>query len=63
MTEPSGARPRSPRVRHLASECPYDDYKPETTSLRANADDVRNTLQAELQAHLQLPASRSSRPG
>jgi regulator of protease activity HflC (stomatin/prohibitin superfamily) len=41
-------------LRHLASEYPYDDYKPETTSLRGNADDVRNTLQAELQARLQV---------
>jgi hypothetical protein len=41
-------------LRHLASEYPYDDYKPETISLRGNADDVRGTLQAELQARLQL---------
>jgi regulator of protease activity HflC (stomatin/prohibitin superfamily) len=41
-------------LRHLASEYPYDDYKPETTSLRGNVDGVRNTLQAELQARLQL---------
>jgi regulator of protease activity HflC (stomatin/prohibitin superfamily) len=41
-------------LRHLASEYPYDDYKPETTSLRGNVDEVRNTLQAELQARLQL---------
>ncbi len=41
-------------LRHLASEYPYDDYKPETTSLRGNVDDVRKTLQVELQARLQL---------
>jgi regulator of protease activity HflC (stomatin/prohibitin superfamily) len=41
-------------LRHLASEYPYDDYKPETASLRGNADEVRHTLQAELQARLQL---------
>jgi SPFH domain / Band 7 family len=41
-------------LRHLASEYPYDDYKPETISLRGNADDVRGTLQGELQARLQL---------
>jgi regulator of protease activity HflC (stomatin/prohibitin superfamily) len=41
-------------LRHLASEYPYDDYKPETVSLRGNVDDIRNALQAELQARLQL---------
>ena len=41
-------------LRHLASEFPYDDYKPETTSLRGNADDVRNALQDELQTRLRL---------
>ncbi len=41
-------------LRHLASEYTYDDYKPDTVSLRANGDEVRNTLQAELQARLQL---------
>jgi hypothetical protein len=41
-------------LRHLASEYPYDDYKPETVSLRGNADEVRHTLQAELQVRLQL---------
>jgi regulator of protease activity HflC (stomatin/prohibitin superfamily) len=41
-------------LRHLASEYPYDDYKPETTSLRGNVDDVRKALQVELQARLQL---------
>jgi regulator of protease activity HflC (stomatin/prohibitin superfamily) len=41
-------------LRHLASEYPYDDYKPDTTSLRGNVDEVRNALQTELQARLQL---------
>ncbi len=41
-------------LRHLATEYPYDDYKPETISLRGNADDVQGTLQAELQARLDL---------
>lgn len=41
-------------LRHLASEYPYDDYKLETTSLRGNADEVRNALQAELQSRLRL---------
>ena len=41
-------------LRHLASEYPYDDYKPDTTSLRGNVDEVRGALQTELQARLQL---------
>jgi regulator of protease activity HflC (stomatin/prohibitin superfamily) len=41
-------------LRHLASEYPYDDYKPETTSLRGNVDEVRSALQGELQARLRL---------
>ena len=41
-------------LRHLASEYPYDDYKPDSTSLRGNADEVRGSLQAELQMRLQL---------
>jgi len=41
-------------VRHLASEYPYDDYRPDAVSLRANADEVRNGLQAELHSRLQL---------
>jgi SPFH domain / Band 7 family len=39
-------------LRHVASEYPYDDYRSDTVSLRGNVDQVRNTLQAELQAHL-----------
>lgn len=41
-------------LRHLASEYPYDDYKPGTTSLRGNVDEVRTALQAELQSRLRL---------
>jgi len=41
-------------LRHLASEYPYDDYRTDTASLRGNIDEVRNALQAELQARLQL---------
>jgi regulator of protease activity HflC (stomatin/prohibitin superfamily) len=41
-------------LRHLASEYPYDDYKADTVSLRGNADEVRKTLQAELQSRLRL---------
>ncbi len=41
-------------LRHLANQYPYDDYKPETTSLRANADEVRQALQAELHSRLAL---------
>jgi regulator of protease activity HflC (stomatin/prohibitin superfamily) len=41
-------------LRHLASEYPYDDYKPETASLRGNIDEVRHALQVELQARLDL---------
>ena len=41
-------------LRHLASEYPYDDYRADTVSLRGNVDEVRNSLQAELQARLQL---------
>jgi regulator of protease activity HflC (stomatin/prohibitin superfamily) len=41
-------------LRHLANEYPYDDYRPQTLSLRGNADEIRHTLQAELQARLRL---------
>jgi regulator of protease activity HflC (stomatin/prohibitin superfamily) len=41
-------------LRHLANEYPYDDYKPDATSLRGSADEVRTALQAELQARLRL---------
>jgi hypothetical protein len=39
-------------LRHLASEYPYDDYAPDTISLRGNADDIRTNLQTELQTRL-----------
>jgi hypothetical protein len=39
-------------VRHLASQYPYDDYKPDSISLRANADEVCDNLKAELQTRL-----------
>ena len=41
-------------LRHLANEYPYDDYNPERPSLRANADEVRDALQAELHSRLAL---------
>jgi regulator of protease activity HflC (stomatin/prohibitin superfamily) len=41
-------------LRHVAGEYPYDDYRSDTISLRGNVDEVRNTLQAELQERLQL---------
>jgi regulator of protease activity HflC (stomatin/prohibitin superfamily) len=41
-------------LRHLASEYPYDDYKQDVISLRGNADEIRITLQAELQSRLEL---------
>ena len=41
-------------VRHLASQYPYDDYRADVLSLRGNADAVRESLQAELHARLQL---------
>jgi regulator of protease activity HflC (stomatin/prohibitin superfamily) len=41
-------------LRHLANEYPYDDYQPDSISLRGNADEVRGALQAELQSRLEL---------
>ncbi len=41
-------------LRHLASQYPYDDYRPDATSLRGNVDEVRQSLQAELQTRLQV---------
>lgn len=41
-------------LRHLANQYPYDDYKPETVSLRANSDEVRDALQTELHSRLAL---------
>jgi regulator of protease activity HflC (stomatin/prohibitin superfamily) len=39
-------------IRHVASEYPYDHVEETGPSLRANADDVTATLQAELQDRL-----------
>jgi regulator of protease activity HflC (stomatin/prohibitin superfamily) len=39
-------------VRHLASEYPYDDYAQDSVSLRGNANQVRDSLQSELQTRL-----------
>lgn len=41
-------------VRHVASEYPYDEYEDDKPSLRANADVVTATLQAELQERLDV---------
>ncbi len=39
-------------VRHLASQYPYDDYQSDAISLRANTDEVRSSLQTDLQSRL-----------
>ncbi|HEY2653535.1 MAG TPA: SPFH domain-containing protein [Solirubrobacteraceae bacterium] len=39
-------------LRHLANEYPYDDYSHGAISLRGNTDEVRQSLQAELQTRL-----------
>ena len=39
-------------LRHLASQYPYDDYDQDATSLRGHTDEVRVSLQAELQSRL-----------
>ena len=39
-------------VRHLASQHPYDDYEQNAVSLRGHTDEIRASLQAELQARL-----------
>jgi regulator of protease activity HflC (stomatin/prohibitin superfamily) len=41
-------------LRHLATEYPYDDYKPDVISLRGNTDEIRDSLQAELHSRLKL---------
>jgi len=41
-------------VRHVASQYPYDDYEDGQLSLRANADEVTETLQTELQERLKV---------
>jgi regulator of protease activity HflC (stomatin/prohibitin superfamily) len=40
-------------VRHLASRYPYDDYDQASVSLRGSADEVMDSLHAELQTRLQ----------
>src|SRR6201995_3405870 len=40
-------------VRHLANQYPYDDYDRAATSLRGNTDEVRASLQVELQSRLE----------
>jgi SPFH domain / Band 7 family len=39
-------------LRHLANNFPYDDYTQDSVSLRGNADEVRTSLQTELQTRL-----------
>ena len=41
-------------LRHLANQYPYDDYTQDAVSLRGNADEIRDDLQAELQSRLQV---------
>jgi regulator of protease activity HflC (stomatin/prohibitin superfamily) len=41
-------------LRHLANQYPYDDYDQNVISLRANADEVQENLQAELHSRLEL---------
>jgi hypothetical protein len=41
-------------LRHLANQYPYDDYNPAAISLRGNAEEVREALQVELGARLEL---------
>jgi regulator of protease activity HflC (stomatin/prohibitin superfamily) len=40
-------------LRHLASQYPYDDYDQDATSLRGHTDEVRASLQTELQSRLE----------
>ena len=40
-------------LRHLANQYPYDDYDEDAISLRGNTDEVRASLQAELQTRLE----------
>jgi regulator of protease activity HflC (stomatin/prohibitin superfamily) len=40
-------------LRHLANQYPYDDYEQDALSLRGHTDEVRASLQAELQARLE----------
>lgn len=41
-------------VRHVASEFPYDNYEAEGFSLRGNADEVAETLRAELAQRVEV---------
>jgi SPFH domain / Band 7 family len=41
-------------LRHLANQYPYDDYGADSISLRGNAEEVRDSLQAELQSRLEM---------
>ena len=40
-------------LRHLANEYPYGDFRHDTISLRGNSNEVRESLQQELQTRLQ----------
>ncbi len=40
-------------LRHLANSYPYDDYAQDAISLRGNTDEIRQSLQSELQSRLQ----------
>jgi regulator of protease activity HflC (stomatin/prohibitin superfamily) len=40
-------------LRHLANSYPYDDYTEGARSLRGSTDEIRHTLQAELQTRLE----------
>jgi regulator of protease activity HflC (stomatin/prohibitin superfamily) len=39
-------------LRHLANQYPYDDYRQDSISLRGHTDEVRDSLQRELQTRL-----------
>ncbi len=41
-------------LRHLANRYPYDDYQPDTISLRTNAEEVQGSLLGDLQTRLQV---------
>ena len=41
-------------LRHVAAQYPYDDFDSGVFSLRSNADEVSNQLQAELQGRLRI---------
>jgi regulator of protease activity HflC (stomatin/prohibitin superfamily) len=52
--EPFVAVQSETALRHLANQYPYDDYNQDAMSLRANADQVGQSLKDELQTRLQL---------